>query len=220
MENEYINLVNEFAEDISISPDLLPATNYSLAHDPTYYLLKEATSFEDEIRKLMRSRPRIHQSEYRPYSRAIKKPLDTLKQFQSKTDDTMLVATMNSLSLDVKTSINEQKSKRKDKHTQLRPSNFWNYQLFAIEKNEIIDPFWTEVWLERHWPSRTALQEKAKPREAHKKSNHALFTTRSARPRRNQTTRDAFAAGNQTLRFPFSRTIAGPSRQKTNRLNQ
>ena len=220
MENEYNNLVNQFAEEISISPDLLPATNYLLAHNPTYYLLKEATSFENEIRKLMWSRPRIHQSEYRPYSRAIKKPLDTLKQFQSKTDDTMLVATMNSLSLDVKTSINEQKSKRKDKHTQLRPSNFWNYQLFAIEKNEIIDPFWTEVWLERHWPSRTALQEKAKPREAHKKSNHALFTTRSARPRRNQTTRDAFAAGNQTLRFPFSRTIAGPSRQKTNRLNQ
>ena len=221
MENEYNNLVNEFAEDISISPDLLPATNYSLAHNPTYYLLKEATSFEDEIKKLMWSRPRIHQSESKPYSRAIEKPLDIPKKIQSKTEnDTKLVATMNSLSLDVKTSINEQKPKRKDIRTQVRPSNFWNYQLFAIENNEIADPFWTELWLERHWPSRTALQEKPKPRESHKKSNHASFTTRLARPRKTQTTRDAFAAQNQTLRFPFSRTIAGPSRQKTNRLNQ
>lgn len=204
MENEYNNLVNHFAEDISISPDLLPATNYSLAHNPRYYLLNEATSFEDEIRKLMWSRPRIQYSE----SRAIEIPLPN--NLQSTENDTKLVAAMDSLSLGVKTS---KKPMNKNMDNQLRPSNFWNYQLFAIEKKEIIDPFWTKLWLERHWPSRAAVEEQARPRQAPQKSNHAGFTTRLGRPRKKQTPRNAFAAQNQVLRFPFSRTIRGPSRQ-------
>ena len=207
MENEYNNLVNHFAEDISISPDLLPATNYSLAHNPRYYLLNEATSFEDEIRKLMWSRPRVQYSESKSYSRAIEIPLPN--NLQSTTEnDTKLVVAMDSLSLGVKTS-----QKPKNMNTQLRPSKFWNYQLFAIEKKEIIDPFWTELWLERHWPSRTAIKEHARPRQAPQKSNHAGFTTRLGRPRNKQSPRNAFAAQNQVLRFPFSRTITGPSRQ-------
>ena len=252
MENEYNNIVNQFAEDIAISPDLLPATNYSLAHNPRYYLLNEASSFEDEIRKLMWPRPKIPigyidrnsvtniqklsptlshhyhdvtnitvtipNFEPRPYSRVIQKPLDIPENVQSNSqNDTNLVAAMNSLSLHAEAS---RKPKTKDMNSRLRPSNFWNLQLFAIEKKEIIDPFWTELWLKRHWPSQTAAENWARPRQATRKLKNSSNATRLARPRKNLTPRNVFAAQNQTLRFPFSRPAAEPSRQKTNRLTQ
>ena len=181
MEAKYNNMVNEFAEELFVSPDLLPATKYSLAHDPKYYLLNEATSFEDEIEKIMMRRSQIKHVNH------------GISQSQHK-NDFKLSEAMNSMSLDVKTS---KESSKQCTTKKLRSSNFWNYQLTITVKNESHDQFWTELWLERHWPSKITVKEPTRPRQ------NTRATRAIPKPQ------NSFAAQNPTLRFPFSRKTTG-----------
>ena len=200
MEAKYNNIVNEFAEEFMVSPDLLPATKYSLAHNPKYYLLNEATSFEDEMRKLMWSRAKTD----RPSPQII----------QSATaNDTKLAEAMNSMSLVVKT---KQPSKNCTTK-QLRSSSFWNNQLIVTVQKESNEESWTELWLERNWPSKTAAEKQPRPHQHLKKENPKSAATKITSTNTFQKPRKPIAAQNQSLRFPFSRKTTGRLRQKNNR---
>ena len=194
MEAKYNNIVNEFAEEFMVSPDLLPATKYSLAHNPKYYLLNEATSFEDEIRKLMWSRaktdrPQINQSPIK------------------------LAEAMNSMSLDVKAKQATKNSTTK----QLRSSSFWNDQLIVTVQRESNQQSWTELWLERNWPSKIAADKQPRPHQNLKKENSKSAATKITSTNTFQKPRKPTAAQNQSPRFPFSRKTTGRLRQKNNR---
>ena len=180
MGTQYNILFNGFSEGLLVSPDLLPATKYSLAHDPKYYLFNEATRFEDEIGKLMLRRS------YIKHGNTQTSPSQNKNKFK-------LAEAMNSMSLGAKTS---KQSTKKSVNNKLRSSSFWNDQLTVTVKNEPDDQLWTELWLEQHWPSKITVKEPTRPRPNLQRATRAIPKPQNA-------------AQNSTLRFPFTRKTTG-----------